>query len=305
MSTGTERPERTHPLIWTVGLLAIAAVLIGVFVRFYGSGAAKGRNQGPLQAKPKPAAPIDHLALIADRSQDVLDRGAIVWAKNCASCHGKSGNENPSNMNPPPRNFHKDAFKNPNGGGPYALYQVVTNGYAGRMPGFAASIPTEERYAVTHYLREVLVKPNHAEGYVEKDSDAVAKTIPKPGAAGEGPRTPPAQVPPPKDIQPLMKGVATETAPVVASADAWLARARAQAGDGRVAAALAALQLRLAGTAALVELQRAVGAADTARARSLLLEPTQGAFVADVALLTAPEFDGLLAQLRQAAPGGR
>lgn len=304
MATHVHDPvERTHPLLWTAGMLIIVAVLVGWFIHFYGRGVAHGRDLGQLPAKRAAQAEPDHRALIADRSGEVLDRGSIIYAKNCASCHGAQGNANPSNMNPPPRNFHTDQFKNANGGGPYALYLVLTNGFAGRMPGFSASLPPEDRYAVMHYMREALVKPNNPDAYVEKDATTVEALIPQPGAGGGEAEVPPAQRQPPKEVFALMQGVSSQAAGEVDEAGAWLRRAKVGA-QGPVAGAIAALERSFVGTAALVDLRRAVVAGDRKRFDAMLLSPAPGVFVADLPLLSASDLDGLYAQLGKAGARG-
>ncbi len=294
--------ERTHPLLWTAGMLAIVAILIGWFVHFYGQGSAHGRELGKLAAKKQAQAGPNHSELIANKSGDVIDRGSILYAKNCASCHGAQGNANPSNMNPPPRNFHTEEFKNANGGGPYALYQVLTNGYGGgRMPSFSASLSPEDRYAVTHYLREALVKPYNSKAYVDKDSAKVE--IPKPSAGAGEIQLPPAQRQPPKEVFALMSGVSQQAASEAADATAWLRQAKAGA-LGPVAGAIVALDRRLADTAALVDLRRAVAAGDRKRFDALLLSPAPGVFIPDLPLLSASDLDGLYAQLGKSGARG-
>ena len=86
----------------------------------------------------------------------MLDAGAVIFNAKCANCHGSQGNSNPTNLKPAPRNFHTDAWKNPNGGSPYALYLVLTKGL-GTMPAFQSLTP-EQRYAVNHYIVDVFAR---------------------------------------------------------------------------------------------------------------------------------------------------
>lgn len=308
-----EAPERSHPLLWTAGLLFITIVLIAWFAHFYRSGVAHGRELGMIPStasEPKGPGEPDHLALIANKGPDVLDRGATVWGKNCATCHGPQGHSNPANMNPPPRNFWTDAFKNPNGGGPYGLYTVLTNGYAGRMPGFPTLSP-EDRYAVAHYLRESFVKPNNAKNYLEADSKELLAKLPKPGEGSGAEPIPPKQQPVPKEVFPLMQGVSTASGAEAAAAAAWLARA-IDGSEGAVNSALVAIDRHWSGdssagirpiaTEALVSLSRAIAAGQLDEAKAMLMHPAPGAFVPEIGLLSSSDFDALIAQLRKAAP---
>lgn len=253
-SHGPEPREFSHPALWTIGLVAIIGALGWVFFHQIAAGKEKAKGE-PAYALPKKASGPDHQALIADRSPAVLDRGEVLYGKNCASCHGPNGDGNPANITPVPRNFRTEALKNPLGSGPYAWYEVLSKGYGSGMPGFR-NLPPEDRYAVAHFIRERWVKPNPAI-YVENDAPEVAKQIPaKGGAAGEV-AVDLDKVAPPAAILPAMaqsadKGVAEQVAVA-----AWLQRART-AGPG------------LAGLAAageLVERQPGTGARWLALAR--------------------------------------
>ena len=235
-----DQPETTHALLWVVGLVAIIAVLVWWFAAWMWAGSVAGRKHGPIPLPQAAAGEPDHRVLIARRDQAVLDEGSLLFAKNCASCHGPNGDANPSNMNPPPRNLRKDAWKNAKGGGPYALYLVLTHGYGGGMPGFPAQTPAQ-RYALVHFMRETQVKAGNPSHYVEKDSDAVLATIPPPGPASgpkispmaenenaaEGPR--PEQFAAKDQILPLMTGVAKHDADEKMTLRQWIIAARQDA----------------------------------------------------------------------------
>jgi len=308
-----DAPERTHPLLWTAGLLAIAIFLIAMFAHYYHVGAAHGREAGMIPTTTReqqgPGEP-DHLALIANKGADVLDRGAAVYGKNCATCHGPQGNANPTNMNPPPRNFWTDAIKNPNGAGTYGLFTVISNGYNGRMPAFP-NLSAEDRYAVVHYVRETFIKPHNPGGYLEHDAKELIAKIPAAGSGGGGPKIPVNEVLPPKEVFPLMAGISSETATGSEAARAWLARA-IDGAEGAVGNALVALDrawsgstsagVRAKGTEALVALAQAIGDGKSDVARAMLLTPAPGAFVPEIGLLSASDLDALIAQLGKAAP---
>lgn len=229
------KPETTHPLLWTVGMLAIVVLLVWWFATWMQAGRAAGRKHGPIPLPQAAAGEPDHQALIARADQAVLDEGATLYARNCTACHGANGDGNPTNMNPPPRNLRKDAWKNPKGGGPYGLYTVLTVGYGGAMPGFPALTP-EQRYAIVHHMRAAMIKPHNQANWVETDPEAIAKQIPPPGGGDAGTATVAADAvddrPRPDRIaitapvQPLMAGTAREAEAVIARLRTWLADAR-------------------------------------------------------------------------------
>jgi mono/diheme cytochrome c family protein len=202
-----EQPEFSHPILWTVLILGITAFLSWLFFHnlFHGMNVARHHHKIHVHSAGEPEP--DHKALMANRSSDVIDQGAAVYNAKCASCHGTQGNSNPSNLKPAPRNFHTDGWKNAQGGGPYALYQVLVKGLA-TMPAFPG-LSAEEKYAVNHYIAETMVKKFNKDHYVEMDSEDIQKTIPAPGAAGgHGTHHDPASVVVKAPVQSLMAGLA-------------------------------------------------------------------------------------------------
>lgn len=262
-----EPREFSHPVLWTAGLVAIIAGLGWVFFHQIAAGREGAKGEAKYTV-PKAASGPDHQALIADRSQAVLDRGEVLYGKNCASCHGAKGDSNPANITPVPRQFRSEALKNKLGSGPYAWYQVLTAGYGSGMPGFRNLSP-EDRYAVTHFVRETWVKPNAAI-YVADDAPEVAKQIPAKGGASAEAAVDPASVHAPAAVQGVMARLAAEQAPRRAAVAAWLERAAVGA-TGVEAAAVAALRLQAERRPAAVEgLLAGAGSGASALAEALL-----------------------------------
>ncbi|HYE06417.1 MAG TPA: cytochrome c [Planctomycetota bacterium] len=292
-SHSTGLPERTHPLLWTIGLLAIVGILGWWFSHWFVQGTAHARGKTIALAPPS-VPPADHAALIADKSQAVIDKGELLFSKNCASCHGASGGENPTGLNPPPRNLRSDPFLNPNGAGPYGLYTVLENGFL-RMPAQTA-YSAEDKYALVHYVREMIIKPANPANYVEKDPDAVAQKIPKPGeGGGDGPKIPPQQRPILVPVLPLVAAVADESGADAAAADAWVTTV-APATDP----VLAPLADRR-GTGALVGLYRAAKAGDAKQVRSLLTRRDSSLYLPSVVVMSEGEVSALVKRLAPAA----
>jgi mono/diheme cytochrome c family protein len=226
-----EPREISNPVLWTVGLLGAVAGLAFVFFHFKQVGREEAKGE-PVWTLPVKAAGPDHAALIADKSQAVIDRGEVLYSKNCASCHGAAGDTNPSNVNPKPRNFHAEPLKGKWGSGPYGFYMTLTDGYGGAMPAFR-NLPAEDRYAVGHFIRETWMKPNaQATGYTEKDADAIVKQIPAAGAAGAagGEEIDPTTVQPPKTTYPLLAAVAQAEQQDRANLVRWLSDAATDCG---------------------------------------------------------------------------
>jgi mono/diheme cytochrome c family protein len=228
---GSSEPrELSHPLLWTLGLLASVSVLAWVFFHFKQVGRQDAAGEPVWTLPAKATAGPDHAALIADRSQAVLDRGEVLYGKNCAACHGPHGDTNPSNTNPPPRNFHTEPFKNPLGAGPYGFWMVLTNGYGSAMPAFRNLTP-EDRYAVVHFVSETWMKPTN-KAYAASDDAKVTAQIPAADAAGAGAEAEidPLTVTPPETAYPLMAAVALKDATEQVRLERWLADAGTDSG---------------------------------------------------------------------------
>jgi cytochrome c5 len=266
-----EPVELTNPLLWTACLLAASLALVWWFFHFLIAGRVEGRRgdvippaaHGAQQMEP------DHAKLGADRSPEVIEHGALVYAKNCASCHGTNGDNPPSISGTPPRNFRKDAFKGPLGGGPYGLYVVVTRGF-GSMPAFPSLSPAD-RYAVIHFVRETMVKPSNPKNYLAKDPDSVLRQIPPPGAAAATETVARNLIEIKAPILPLLAGISEEESSRATLISKWLEQARHAAGTREALANDVHHLITLAGERmGLAEQVQAAVAADN-RARFITL----------------------------------
>jgi mono/diheme cytochrome c family protein len=234
---GPPPKEVSHPVLWTAGLLVSAAAIVGFFVYWWGVGAIHGRDLGPIPLKPKAAPPVDHAALIADRGDVVLAKGELIYANKCASCHGADGSQ-PTGGHI--RNLAKDAFKAPDGGGPYGFFLTLTNGLGAQMPAYKSSLSVEDRYAVTHFVREKIVKVKNAEHYLADDPAPVKAKIPRPTAGGAGAaevEIAPWEVKPPKGIEALMAHDAAAAEARITALQGWIAGSALSAADRSALAA--------------------------------------------------------------------
>lgn len=297
MSTPQPR-EFSHPVLWTVGLAGSALALIWVFVHWFGVGAHHGRDAGTVQlASAEAVKPVDHAALIADRSPAVIDRGQQLYLKNCASCHGANGDQNMTGSSPAPRNFKTEDFKAEWGGGPYGFYLSLTKGYGQGMPGFA-NLEAADRYAVAHFVRETWVKGSSR--YLEKDGDAVASQIPQPGgaAAASGPKVQPSLVEQSPRLHPLMKVVAEDGDQRVAAALAWVSRLESEPAERALLERVASAAKRRPGW--LLDLQTAARSGDRATVVAILTAPGSGEPA--IALAPASSIEAVAAILVRLAP---
>jgi mono/diheme cytochrome c family protein len=293
-----EQPEVSHPLLWSVLILGIMAFLAWLFFHYLFHGMHVARHEEKITvhraAEPEP----DHEKLAKNVSPEVIDAGQAIYNAKCASCHGAQGNSNPSNLKPAPRNFHTDAWKNPNGGSPYALYLVVSKGM-GTMPAFPGLSP-QQRYAVNHFIVETWTKKDNHHCYEAENPEALKKQIPAPGAAGEhGGERHPELVEAKAPVLPLLAGLAKHGDEEVHALRAWAALARRGAKPETAAlandfVALVEVEPSLAG-----RVQEAVRSNDRTRFDALLAgSDGSGAVRADFSLASADQLGGLFELLK-------
>lgn len=104
---------------------------------------AHGLAADLLKAYPVPLAPA--------KAPD-LARGASLFAQNCASCHGMTGDghgPDAAKLTTPPIAF--SAVKRARQRSPFALYQVIEQGIDGTAMQSFASLPSGDRWALAFY----------------------------------------------------------------------------------------------------------------------------------------------------------
>ena len=121
-----------------------------------------GYLQGPRLSAPAEAVPIQGPVLIAGQpasqpvpaSENSLQRGAILFTRNCVICHGKdaSGDGNLSGyFNPPPANLKSDQVVQLSDAD---IFLVLTQG-RGDMPSLAENLLPIERWDVVNHIRSL------------------------------------------------------------------------------------------------------------------------------------------------------
>jgi mono/diheme cytochrome c family protein len=86
-----------------------------------------------------------------------LEKGKASFAINCAPCHGNEGaGDGPAAaaLNPRPRNFKTEVFKN--GDSVESIFASVTKGLTGTAMIAFAHLPEEERWAISHFVASLL-----------------------------------------------------------------------------------------------------------------------------------------------------
>ncbi|MBM4015438.1 MAG: heme-binding protein [Planctomycetes bacterium] len=122
-------------------------------------------------ALPEYEGRLDHAGLIAALDDAALARGATIYQRVCANCHGTR--EQAGSLPNAPR-FGTTPLKN--GSDPLALYRTLTHGF-GAMAPQAWMVPAQ-KYDVVHYLREALLRPFAPAEYVAVDRTYLAALPP-------------------------------------------------------------------------------------------------------------------------------
>ena len=129
---------------------------------------AKGLADRLLAAYPVPLAPA---------SPPDLQRGAALYAQNCASCHGAKGEGPPRELaalDPPPIAFaDRDRARDRS---VFGLYQVISQGLEGTAMQSFASLPDEDRWALAFHAG-TLAFPDAAEGERIWNEDASVRAL--------------------------------------------------------------------------------------------------------------------------------
>ncbi|GDY14732.1 hypothetical protein LBMAG53_36100 [Planctomycetota bacterium] len=276
--------EFSHPLLWTAALLIACLGLAGWFIYWFGVGSNVGRDHGVLSlGKVGPVEP-DHAALIAKRDDAVIDRGALLYGQQCASCHLADGHgQNGA------RNFAADAFKSDKGNGPYAMYLTLVTGYGAAMPAFKG-MPPADKYAVVHYVREKFMRGKNS-SFAEADKAGL--TWPPPGAAGGAKSSAK-----PAPVESLMAGLAAQADAKQRSLDRWIALAAQR--DAVISAPLARLAAAKPASALLI--QAAVASDDRAAFDAVVRDSaSRGSSTDELRLLPADRIDQLFSFLKALA----
>jgi putative heme-binding domain-containing protein len=132
-------------------------------------------------AAPLPAyeRDLDHAGLLRSLDDKSLKRGAAIYLRVCANCHGTK--EQPGSL-PTSLRFGEGKFKN--GAEPFRMYQTLTHGFGMMTP--QTWMAPQQKYDVIHYIRETYLKPHNPGQYAKVDQDYLA-TLPKGSTRGPKP----------------------------------------------------------------------------------------------------------------------
>ena len=118
---------------------------------------------------------IDHAGFVAewadpDASRAALERGAAIYGRVCANCHGTL--DAPGSLPTAPR-FATHVFKA--GADPLSLYRTLTVG-SGQMVPQGWMVPSQ-KYDVIHYIRETFLKDRNAKWYAAVTPELLERIV--------------------------------------------------------------------------------------------------------------------------------
>ena len=114
------------------------------------------------------------------KSQALLDKGKQSFLTNCMACHGEKGaGDGPGAvaLNPKPRNYAKDPFKQ--GDKPDEIFNTLTKGVPGTPMVAFGHIPEEERWALVYWVLELKAQGNDKPGIVDAGTPPKAAPVKK------------------------------------------------------------------------------------------------------------------------------
>ena len=109
----------------------------------------------------------DHAREIVDLDHFALERGKMMYESLCITCHG---NQHKDGSLPTALKFHSGEFRN--GSDPWSMFQTLDKGYGQMIAQPQYSI--KDKYALIHYIREGLVKPNNPKQYFDVTREYLA-----------------------------------------------------------------------------------------------------------------------------------
>jgi len=155
--------DRLAAILSTAQFLVTGLVLCVIAVLAYiaGSHSAKGvGHEGEAPAGGAAAAANVDVASLLKPSPELIAKGKNLFAVNCASCHGTTGQGNgpaAAALNPKPRDFTSGYWKF--GGGIARVVRTISEGSPGTGMAAFTTIPLEDRFAIAQYERSLSPKP--------------------------------------------------------------------------------------------------------------------------------------------------
>lgn len=107
-----------------------------------------------------PAAPAKPPVKAPPESPALVEKGKAAYAIHCLMCHGEAGDgKGPAGvaLQPPPRNFATDPFKQ--GSSVEEIFATLSTGVPGTAMVPYPHLPEEDRWAIAYFVKTFVPKP--------------------------------------------------------------------------------------------------------------------------------------------------
>ncbi len=155
-----EKIEKSNPFIYLPLFALSAALVFWAFVSFFKLGKEEAKKEPPRPAGGAAQAQTVDLSLLYNSSPELIAQGKMLYAVNCASCHGPAGKgdgDRAPELNPKPRNYTTEKFKF--GNAPSQLWNTLRIGSPGTAMAPFELLPANDRIAIIHYIRTLIPNP--------------------------------------------------------------------------------------------------------------------------------------------------
>ncbi|MBW7996206.1 MAG: cytochrome c [Candidatus Glassbacteria bacterium] len=173
-----------YPPLYLIFLLAAVFFVYKAFTTGLEHGEYVGKYEPHEEGGPAPLEEETYdLALLLESTDELTGQGEELYNINCASCHGMDGlGKGPKGpgLNPPPRNFTSEQFKQ--GAGTLQIYQTLNKGVPGSSMTSFSFLNPGELMALAHYVRTFIPAP-------PPDPPALVQEL-APGAGGAAAQLP-------------------------------------------------------------------------------------------------------------------
>ncbi len=152
--------EKSNPLIYLIVFGAASALVFWAFASFFKVGVESAKQMPPKPQAATPASAVD-LNQLYNSNPEMVAKGKMLYAINCASCHGSSGKgdgDRAAELNPKPRNYATEKFKF--GSSPSNIWNTLKTGSPGTAMAPFELLPAEDRIAIIHYVLTLVPKPD-------------------------------------------------------------------------------------------------------------------------------------------------
>jgi mono/diheme cytochrome c family protein len=150
-----------YPPVYVIILLVAIALIYKAFTVGLEKGEYVGKYEPHTEGGPVVVEEETYdLATLLEPTDELVTQGEELYNLNCASCHGPGGlGDGPKSagLNPPPRKFPNEQFKQ--GAGTLQIYQTLQTGVPGSSMASFSFLNPGELMSLAHFVRTFIPNP--------------------------------------------------------------------------------------------------------------------------------------------------